>query len=173
MAPYQWRDLRGVDDHELRDKLRGPDCKHVATIGLAKSFARRSAYWLDLYHAPKSKWGDAWFVARQWSFTRDGTTVEGQTVSRRHGTPAIAGTDLQALLQEKLDKGWKIHETVQVDKEGFDQVDIAAFAMITRLVGVMETGTVQEKVVESKAVAKNRAERLRDMQRKRQAKADW
>lgn len=168
--PYDWRDLRLVED-----KLKGLGCRFIGTLGLAKSFARRPAYWLDLYHDPRSKWGDGWFVARQWSFQRDGTLVEGQTVSHRFGTPGQAMESMKELLQEKLDKQWKLHEIKQcAEHSSLSQMEETAFKLIHGMASQMEPGQVQAKVgAPAEAPPQNRAERMKSLQRKRQAKSEW
>jgi len=167
----KWRDLRSIEDKLKKD----PTAVFVVSVALGK-FAKRSAYWLDIYHSPKSKWGNAYFVCRQWSFMRDGQLVEGSVASERFGTPGSAISEFEELYSKKVKDGWKLND-VNVSDSILD-VNLQLAKSIANLVNMAPTAVnagAESKVEEEvKAVrVKTRHERMVDLQNKRKSKAPW
>lgn len=165
----KWRDLRTIEAKLVKD----PTSVFVVSVALGK-FAKKSAYWLDIYHSPKSKWGNAYFVCRQWSFIRDGSLVEGSVTSERFGTPVTAIGEFKELLDKKVASGWKINDAVVGNVK---DTDLQLATSIANLVNNPSTTNVgAESKIEEKVEAvraKTRHERIVDLQNKRKAKAPW
>lgn len=170
--PYEHRDLRALDK-----SLQSPTCVLVLSLGLAKSFAKRAAYWFDIYHNTET---NLWFVCRQWSFTKTNNTMEGHRVSPALRTAQKAYEVFCEFLQDKM-SGWQI---VNLAFDGNTrQIPLDEMTLINQVrdltrdpVGVM--GVVGRKPsvqlsVQGVTVPKPRAAHLKELQTKRKAKAQW
>jgi len=164
--PLTWRDLRSIDPILTRD----PESVVVITVGLAKSFGRRSAYWLDVYHCPTTK---SWYVARQWSFKRDAAIVEDHVVSSRCSGIGQIITIFDEIYSKKTKEGWEQPEVVVGIGLVDDEVTMAnkINSLITNanaagMVNLPEATPVQKQKV-------TKASRLKQLQNKRKAKAPW
>jgi len=166
-VPYVRRDLRPINDKLKHD----PNCVFVVSVALAKSFARKPAYWLDIYHSLYSAWGKAWFVGRQWSFQRDNQDITGEVVSHRFGTSGQALGMLQELLATKLSEGWKVHEVINGPVTVEEETKLVE--SIHNLAVGLPTSTALVKVAITTNKPMTRAERMKELQNKRKVKSPW
>jgi hypothetical protein len=142
----------------------------VASLGLTKSFSRKPAYWLEIYHSPKGKWGNSWYVARQWSFTKDGQVVEGQTLSNRFSVALSAIEHLRELLQKKLGENWNVHNLTFDSAREIPKNEMTVINVLKEL--AKDKAELLE-VPSPPVVVETRATRIKNLQSKRKAKAQW
>jgi len=169
---YEWRPLQ--HDKSIPE-LKGTEL--VLSVALQKSFARRPAYWVDVYCQPRSKLPDQYFVALQWSFKRQTEVIEGHFVK---AGPQLAVATTAAVVQEQLEtkvnEKWIIKGT-QVDPKFRGKPIVQQVGRVVDLTAAKGTDNGQatpELVVEERhEVAKSRAERFQEKQAERRAKAEW
>lgn len=165
-------EVRDLDEH--CKKLRHGVC--LVTCSFMKSFARRPAYWLEIYKVPTKK-HSSYIVARQWSFIRDGETVEGETLSAAYFSLNQATDHLAKLAQKKLEDNWIFHEPAIVPStvQGSDlQLIRNLLSAVGTFINAQTLGTsATVKATTKSPDPKTRAERFEAARKKRQAKAEW
>jgi hypothetical protein len=170
--PYERRDLT------LHDPLlSGGTC--LLTLSFEKSFARKPAYWLEVYCVPAPKKTSAYFFTRQWNFVRDGENVVEHAPGRRNFSLPTACEEFRRIAQQKLSENWVISGPAIVDAEASTSEQHCVNNMLTSLGTWINTNDLG---VDSEAQAVNvsepvqlrtRAERFSAAEKKRKAKAVW
>lgn len=170
---YERRDLTLVDK-----TLSGGKC--LLTLSFEKSFARKPAYWLEIYRVPVRAAVTSYIFIRQWSFVRDGENVIGHAPGRRDFSLTVACEALLKIAQQKLEKNWILAGPAMIDKEAAISELHGVNNMLTQLgtwINNNELGVDSEAQgvnVDTEPVdPKSRVERFEVAEKKRRAKAKW
>jgi hypothetical protein len=160
------RDIRKIDNG-LKDH------RYVLSIALYKSFARSPAYWIDLYCKSRPNVPLKWTGVLQWSFPRQGEQVEGYAVITDWRSPTQAAEWIEARADKKIDEGWLYH-SLEVDPlfKSHAIVDYVEEATKKWDKG-SQTKTGSRQRFPRPPKTKTKAERFRELQKKRKAKAEW
>ena len=161
---YDRKDLTKVDH-----KLMG-NHKLIAYVALERSFARKPSYWVELYQHTGP--AELYQVAIQWSFPRKGEKVEGHSL----GAKLVFKTALSNMhdrISLKLDSDWLVsHLSIA------DGVPTSVAKKLDKWYEKLpkrkdSIGSTTSPVKVEKQKPKTQAERFRELQRKRKAKAEW
>ncbi len=170
---YDWRPLHQIDPI-LAETVP------AVSVALQKSFARRTAYWVDVYCKPGGKLPDRWFIACQWSFTQKDKTVEGHYVAEG-GSARLSAANATEVAMHKLirqtKKQWLLHSVTIAPPYKNTTIARMMEQAVERAVaaGTKENGQATPEVVieEKRENPRSRAERWRMKQLARKAKAEW
>jgi len=170
---YNWTPLQKV-----AVMLKG--CVPAGIVALRKGFAKRPAYWFDIYfkgNTPRAP--DEWILTCQWNFRKAG---EGDIKDHRIiylSTSLVSVLDkIKERLRQKIEEDrWIIHSvkvTNPYHETGFEKV----FREVIKEFETIELGVASEEELEGIVVKppekpETKAERFQKRQAARKAKAEW
>jgi hypothetical protein len=148
-------------------------------LSFEKSFARKPAYWLEIYRVPVRN-ATAYIFTRQWNFVRDGENIIGQAPGRREFSLMRACEELLKIAKQKLEENWVLAGPAVVDKEAATSEQHGVNNALTQLgtwINNNELGVNSKaqgvNIVAEPIDPKNRQERFEVAEKKRRAKAKW
>ena len=159
--------------------LKNAEC--LLTLSLMKSFAKKPAYWIEIYKYPDVNATEMFCIALQWSFSREGKPVTGQVAKRSRASLHRTCDLLFDDTVKKLDDSWLVSGPALVHTS--DQREQRAISNILHQLGKwvsnrnlgfsVEIDTDVEMNVSAPSRALSRAEKFEQAEKRRRAKAEW
>lgn len=159
------------DLETVKSELKGSILIYSAP--LRRDFARKPAYWVELYRTPKAK-SAIYRVARQWGFTRgeDQEKIQDAAVSSPILSLKAALSYLTTAIESKIKVGWLVcdesfaPERPRVAPTADEQKIIKSYMMDWASEAHGTSTTPKQNPITP-------AEKFKKAQRRRRAKAEW
>lgn len=150
----------------------------VFSAALRKNFARKPAYWVEVYRVQRGP-SNVYVVAKQWGFVKsEGEKVQDSSCSKAIPNIKSAMKYVGKVLQAKVDAGWMMCEEEfnasppSVNPQGDENQIIMLFCQDWENgLGIKQATQTKKRITKQKP--KTPAEKFKDAQQKRKAKAEW
>jgi hypothetical protein len=159
---------------EVKRELRGGVL--IFTCALRKDFARKPAYWIEIYRVPRGP-AVVYVAAKQWGFMKSGgEKVQDAACSNTLLSMKSAMNYVAKALEAKIEAGWMMCEEEfdssppATDPQG---AEVSAIQMFCHDWENKQTLPKQHRTKVTRQKPKTPAEKFKDAQQKRRAKAEW
>lgn len=175
--PYSWRDLSKID---IRLK-KISSCVPLFHAELGYQGSNKPAYFIGVYKCMLANAHEVWYMEKQWSFVKNGETIEGHSIGYHHSNITGVFEALKESYITQIGKKWVLLHLVPIFTDEIESVT-ELFGMFSNFVDVttqqelqQEANILTEKVefTPQYKANKNKQTSFKELQKKRQTKAEW